>query len=167
VTVIGYPAYERVVKKGQAYVPAFSATDRDATVRFGVRIALKSLYIAVSYLGRSFDYLGYPAQHGVGFGIDKLPDLDRPLSIYGSVHYYPSIAGRYAGPTSTLLGSLSGATFDWSYRVVRDELGAAYVFKRTPFFIEAGAFGDRGSGKVNAPADFQHDSFLVGAGLHI
>jgi hypothetical protein len=111
--------------------------------------------------------LGYPAQHGVGFGIDKLPDLDRQLSVYGSWHYYPSVDGRYTGPTSTLLGSLSGATFDWSYHVLRYELGAAYALKHTPFFVEAGTFGDRGNGKVNAPADFQHDSFLIGAGLHI
>jgi hypothetical protein len=166
VTVIGHGAYEQVIGKGQAYVPAFTAQDRDYDARLGLKIAAPRVYIAASYLWRNFDYLGYPTQHGFGFGIDKLPDLDRPLSVYGSLYYYPSVSGTYTGPTSTLLGSLSGATFAWQYRVVKYEIGVTYDLRHTPVFVQAGWLGDKGTGKFNAPSDYSHNALFVGGGVH-
>ena len=166
VTVIGHGAYEQVIGKGQAYVPAFTAQDRDYDARLGLKVASPRVFVAVSYLWRSFDYLGYPTQHGIGFGLDKLPDLDTPLSVYGSVYYYPSIEGTYTGPTSALLGTLSGATFGWQYRVVKYEIGVTYALRRTPLFLEAGWLGDKGTGKLNAPSDYSHNASMLGGGLH-
>jgi hypothetical protein len=167
VTVIGHGAYEHVLGKGQAYVPAFTAQDRDFDARLGLRVASPRVYIAASYLWRSFDYLGYPTQHGVGFGIEKLPDLSEPFSVYGSVYDYPSVSGTYTGPTSTLLGTLSGATFVWQYRVVKYEIGLTYSPRGTPLFLEAGWLGDKGTGKLNAPADYSHTALFLGAGVHL
>ncbi len=136
-------------------------------MRLGLRIASPRIYVAASYLWRSFDYLGYPTQHGVGFGLDKLPDLDWPLSLFGNIFYYPSVSGSYTGPTSTLLGSLSGATFAWQYRVLTYEIGGTYAIGHSPIFIDAGFLGDRGTAKLNAPANFTHASLFVGGGLHL
>jgi hypothetical protein len=166
VTVIGYGAYQQVIGKGQAYVPAFTAQDRDYDARIGFKVASPRVYVAASYLWRSFDYLGYPTQHGLGFGIDKLPDLDQPLSLYGGIYYYPSVDGTYYGPTSTLLGTLSGAIFGWQYRLVKYEIGVTYAIRRTPIFIEGGWLGDKGTGKLNAPGDYSHNSAFVGGGVH-
>lgn len=167
VTVIGHGAYEQVIGKGQAYVPAFVAQDRDYDARLGLRVASPRIYVAASYLWRTFDYLGYPTQHGLGFGLEKLPDLDRPLSWYGSAYYYPSVSGNYTGPTSALLGTLSGAAFQWQYRVLKYEIGATYSLAHSPIFLEAGWLGDRGTGKLNAPSDYNHNAVFVGGGLHI
>lgn len=167
VTVIGHGAYEQVIGKGQAYVPAFVAQDRDYDARLGVRVASPRLYIAASYLWRTFDYLGYPTQRGLGFGLEKLPDLDQPLSWYGSAYYYPSVSGNYTGPTSVLLGSLSGAAFEWQYRVLKYEIGATYSLGQGPLFLEAGWLGDRGTGKLNAPSDYNHNALFLGGGLHL
>jgi hypothetical protein len=167
VTVIGHGAYEQGIGKGQAYVPAFRAQDRDYDARLGLKVASPRMYIAASYLWRRFDYLGYPTQHGFGFGLDKLPDLDDPLSIYGSLYYYPSVNGTYSGPTSTLLGALSGATFAWQYRLLKYEIGVTYRIGRSPLFVEAGWLGDKGTGKLNAPSDYSHNALFLGGGLHL
>lgn len=167
VTVIGHGAYEQLIGKGQAYVPAFTAQDRDYDARLGLRIATPRIYVAASYLWRTFDYLGYPTQTGLGFGLEKLPDLDRPLSIYGSAYYYPSVSGNYTGPTSVLLGPLSGAAFRWQYRILKYEIGATYSLGHSPLFLEAGWLGDRGMGKLNAPSDYNHNAIFLGGGVHI
>ena|SRR5450755_1289920 len=92
--------------------------------------------------------------------------LNDPLSIYGSADYYPSVSGTYTGPTSTLLGSLSGATFTSQYRVLAYEIGLTYSIRRTPLFLEAGWLGDKGTGKLNAPSDYSHNAFFVGGDVH-
>jgi hypothetical protein len=166
VTVIGHGAYEAAVGAGQAYVPSFIARDRDYDVRVGLKLASPRVYVAASYLWRNFDYLGYPTQHGLGLGLEKLPDLDRPFSVYGNAYFYPTVSGTYTGPTSTYLGSLSGATFAWQYRVLKYEAGATYALGQSPFFVEAGFIGDAGSGKENAPANYTHSAIDLGAGLH-
>jgi hypothetical protein len=167
VTVIGHSAYEAALGSGQAYVPNFTAFDRDDDARIGVKVLSPRIYLAASYLWRNPDYLGYPNQHGIGFGLDKLPDLDQPFSIYGSVYYYPSVSGTYTGPTSIYLGALSGAQFTLQYRVLKYEIGLAYSIRGTPLFIEAGFLGDSGSQKQNTPASFTHNAIDVGGGLHL
>jgi hypothetical protein len=166
VTVIGHGAYEAAIGAGQAYVPSFVAQDRDYDARVGLKVASPGVYAAASYLWRHFDYLGYPMQHGLGLGIEKLPDLDQSLSLYGSAYYYPSVSGTYTGPTSTYLGTLSGATFAWQYRVLKYEAGVTYALGGSPFFVEAGFLGDAGSGKENAPSNYAHTVIDLGGGLH-
>ncbi len=82
---------------GATYVPGFRATDTDIDGRFGLKVVDPRIYVGVGYLSRSENY-GYPRQGGVGFGIEKLPDLDQPFSVYGSVWYYPNVSASL--PTS-------------------------------------------------------------------
>ena len=93
VTVIG--AY------GQTAVPSFTARDTDFDGRLGLKIAEPRIYIGVGYLHREENY-GYPKQNGFGFGAEKLPDLDQPLSVYGSIWYYPSISGNFTFPAGAV-----------------------------------------------------------------
>jgi Copper amine oxidase N-terminal domain len=166
VTVIGSAAYQAVTGSGQAYVPAFTAQDRDFDVSLGYKIADPRIYLAPSYYWRTYNYLGYPTLQGLGFGVEKLADTDQPWSLYGSAYFYPSVKGNYTGPTTPLLGSLSGATFDLQYRVIRYAIGGTYNFGTTPLYADVGFLGDQGFNKNNAPSDFTHSGAYVGLGLH-
>ena len=84
VTVIG--------DNGAAFVPAFNARDYDLDARVGLRVLQPRIYIGVGYIWRG-NNAGYPSVNGVGFGLEKLPDMNRPFSFYGSAYYYPSVKG--------------------------------------------------------------------------
>jgi hypothetical protein len=167
VTVIGNLAYQSLVGVGQAYVPAFTAQDRDFDVRLGLKVADPRIYLAAGYYWREYNYLGYPNLSGFGFGIEKQPDLNDRLSLYGSAYFYPSVKGNYTGPTSVLLGPLSGATFNLEYSVIRYRLGLTYGISSMPLFVDLGFLGDKGFMKQNAPSDFSHTGFYGGLGFHI
>jgi hypothetical protein len=167
VTVIGFQAYQAAVGSGQAYVPSFTAQDKDVDARLGLRVAEPRIYLAAGYYWRSYNYLGYPNLRGLGFGIEKLPDLDQPFSLYGSAYLYPDVKGSYKGPTSVLLGPLSGASFSLEYRVIKYEIGGTYNIGTSPFYVDFGLLGDKGYGVTNAPADFTHTGGYAGLGLHI
>lgn len=133
---------------GQTFVPTFNARDSDFDVRWGLKVADPRLYVGVGYLWRTTNY-GYPKQNGLGFGAEKLPDLDQPFSIYGSLWYYPSVSG-------------SGL----AYRILKYDIGGTYNFGSTPLYLDFGYLGDQGRNKTNAPSDFSHNGPHVGLGIH-
>jgi hypothetical protein len=167
VNVIGTLQYQAAIGLGQAYVPAFTPQDRDVDVHLGFKVADPRIYLAAGYYWREYNYLAYPTLNGAGFGIEKLADVDQPFSLYGSAYFYPTVKGNYTGPTSVLLGPLSGATFSLEYRVIKYRIGGSYNVGTSPFFVDLGFLGDKGFGKTNAPSDFTHTGFYAGLGLHI
>jgi hypothetical protein len=157
----GEPGCVTIIGGGaQFYVPPFSPKDNDVDGRLGLKVLDPRVYIGVSYLGRWTNY-GYPRQSGVGFGAEKLPDLDQPFSVYGSAYYYPQIKGTCTAPSPCGAGP-----FDLEYRIFRYEVGATYSIQGTPIFIEGGWIGDNGKNKLNAPSDFSHNAGYVGVGIH-
>jgi len=147
---------------GQTYVPAFTAQENNADVRLGLKVADPRIYIGVGYMMHTTNY-GYPQQKGVGFGLEKLPDLDQAFSIYGSAWYYPSVSGTYTVQS----GPQSGTSFNLAYRVLRYQIGATIGFGRSfPLFLDLGFIGDRGNNKTNAPSDYTHGGAYVGLGIH-
>jgi hypothetical protein len=144
VTVIGPSG------SGQTFVPSFTARDTDLDLRWGLKIADPRIYVGVGYIWRSTNY-GYPKQNGFGFGAEKLPDLDQPFSIYGSLWYYPNV---------------KGSSPDLEYRIYKYDIGGTYNFGSSPVYLDFGYLGDRGSNKNNAPADFTHNGPHVGLGVH-
>ena len=139
----------------QTFVPAFSARDTDVDARLGVRVLNPRVYIGVGYLWRSTNY-GYPNMNGVGFGIEKLPDLNAPLSFFGSFWYYPDIHGNYSNPVVS-------ATV--AYNMYKYQIGADYVVGNSPVFIEAGWMGDNLSVKQGAPIGVTDNGPFVGLGI--
>lgn len=135
---------------GQTFIPAFTARESDLDVRWGLKIADPRIYVGVGYLWRSTDY-GYPRQRGLGFGAEKLPDLDQPFSIYGSLWFYPNVKGT--GP-------------ELAYRVLKYDVGGTYNFGNSPLYLDFGYLGDQGRNKTNAPSDYNHNGPHVGLGLH-
>ena len=145
---------------GQTFVTAFTAKDTDVDGRLGLKVADPRIYIGVGYMYRTTNY-GYPKQNGVGFGLEKLPDLDHTFSVYGSAYYYPNVKGTCD------TGVCPTGPYDLSYRIFKYQIGGAINFG-TPagVFLDFGWLGDQGRNKLNAPADFTHNGPYVGLGLH-
>ncbi|MGC1985274.1 MAG: copper amine oxidase N-terminal domain-containing protein, partial [Candidatus Cybelea sp.] len=83
---------------GQGSSPVQTNTqldDQNVDARLAVRVLNPRVYIGVGYMWVSGNY-GYPNMNGVGFGLEKLPDLNHALSVFGSVWYYPDINGTYS-----------------------------------------------------------------------
>jgi len=152
-----------ITQVGQVYVPVFEALDTDVDARLGIKIANPRVYAAVGYLWRNSNYEGSGSpnqQHGIGFGLEKLPDLDQMFSVYANAYYFPSVSTG-----NQFLGGSAG-TGQIQYRVFKYALGATLDLGRSPFFLDFGLLGDRGTNVKNAPANFQHSGLYAGGGLH-
>jgi hypothetical protein len=141
---------------GSTFVPAFTAKDTDMDARFGLKVADPRIYVGVGYLWRSSNY-GYPRINGVGFGAEKLPDLDQPLSIYGSAYYYPNAKGTFTDP--------SGVDYQLAYNFLKYQVGINYVIGKGPIFIDLGYEGIRGTNKTNAPVNLSENGPYAGLGI--
>jgi len=133
----------------QTFVPSFDPRETDIDGRLGIGIANPNVYLVASYDTRWTNY-GYPTLRGVGGGLEKVADYSQPFSFFGSILYYPQV----------------GAGTTLQYRILKYEAGITANVPKTPVFVEGGYLGDRGNGKVNAPSNFQHQSFFAGLGLH-
>ncbi len=149
--------------QGQVYVPSFTARDDDFDGRFALKIADPRIYIGIGYLFRNTNYEGgafETQQHGFGFGVEKLPDLDEPFSIYGSIYFYPFVttnAAQYLG--NGVFGSVQ-------YRILRYAIGGTFDFGNSPLYLDVGFAGDRVDVKENAPVAQTHNGPYAGLGIH-
>lgn len=144
----------------QTYVPAFKARDSDVDVRVGIRVINPRIYIGAGYLWRSTNY-GYPNMNGVGVGIEKLPDLNMPLSFFGSFWYYPNIKGNIT--TGNQFGV--STNFSLAYNLYKYQVGVDYVIGNSPVFIDLGWMGDSLTNKTNAPIGSTANGPFVGLGI--
>jgi hypothetical protein len=140
---------------GPVFVPAFTAIDTDLDARFALKVVDPRIYIGVGYLTRAENY-GYPRQNSLGFGIEKLPDLDQRFSLFGSAWYYPNVKANIAQ------GS-------FAYQDLKYEVGGSLTllkFSGDGLFLEGGFLGDsyRVKGSL-APSDSQHNGPYVGLGV--
>ncbi len=166
VTVIGYQQTQAFNGLGQAYVPAFKATENSFDAKLGFKIADPRVYLAVAGFFKHYNYLGYPNTSGLGVGLEKLPDLDQPFSLYASGYYYPGVNGNYTYPTSVYLGPLSGQTIHLGYATLTYQGGATVDIAGTPAFLDVGYQGQHSVGRQNAPASTTITAPYVGLGLH-
>jgi len=148
---------------GSVWVPQFQAIDGNASARLGVQVANPRIYVAGSYLVTSNNY-GYPRFHGFGFGIEKLPDLDKSLSLFGSAYYYPQLQGSYTDGTT-------GVNYNVQYRFLQYQAGLAYsvpfdLFKNTGVFVEAGFMGNNSNNKQFLPGNGHQAGAFAGIGIH-
>lgn len=142
---------------GTTFVPAFTARDWDSDVQFGARIAQPRIYAGVAFRF-SWNSYGYPFMSGIGFGAEKLPDLDQPISAYGSAWYYPFVEGMY---TAT-----SHARYRFAYHVLKYKLGLTYRIRQSPIFVDAGWLGDDGTtASSNDPSPYSYNGLYVGLGV--
>ncbi len=152
-----------IASQGQAYVPSFEARDDDFDGRFGLKVAEPRIYIGLGYLFRNTNYEGgfFPTQiHGLGGGIEKLPDLDHKFSIYGSAYYYP------AATTNGNQDQGDGTFGAVQYRILKYGIGGTFDLGKSPVYLDLGYLGDRYFVKQNAPIDQLHTGPYAGLGIH-
>lgn len=142
---------------GSLWVPQFQAIDSDASARVGIKVADPRIYLAAAYLFTSTNY-GYPRMSGVGFGAEKLPDLDKPLSLFGSVYYYPQVQGNFTDG--------SGTTYNVEDRFLQYQAGLAYSVMKNGIFIEGGFMGNNTNNKQFLPSNGHHAGAFAGIGIH-
>jgi hypothetical protein len=143
---------------GSNWVPQFQAIDGDAGARLGVQFANPRLYIAASYITTSSNY-GYPHFHGFGGGLEKLPDLDKKISLFGSAYYYPQLQGSFTDQF--------GNSFAVSYRFLQYQAGVTFSpDPKSGFFIEGGFMGNSINNKNNYPGNGHESGGFAGIGYH-
>ena len=145
------------------WVPQFQARDGDVSARIGVQVANPRIYVAGAYLISSNNY-GYPNFHGFGFGIEKLPDLDKTISFFGSAYYYPQLQGGFTDGTS-------GITYNVQQRFLQYQAGLALsvpfsFFKNSGVFIEGGFMGNNSNNKQFLPGNGHESGGFGGIGIH-
>jgi hypothetical protein len=144
---------------GSVWVPQFQAIDGDAGARLGVQLANPRIYVAASYVTTSSNY-GYPHFHGFGGGLEKLPDLDKTFSLFGSAYYYPQLQGGFTDPTS-------GTGYEVTYRFLQYQAGVTFSPNpKSGFFLEAGFMGNNISNKNNYPGNGHESGGFGGIGFH-
>ena len=148
----------------QTFVPAFTVRDYQGDARLGLKVLDPKIYIGVGYLWQSGNY-GYPRLSNVGFGVEKLPDLEQNgFTWFGSAYYYPNVKGTFTGCIT--LGCTTPTSNELSYNILRYDIGGAFTFgPNVPLYIEFGFLGDNGKNKTNAPSDYSHNGPYVGLGL--
>ena len=166
VTVVGAPGTVAFNGLGQAYVPSFYAKEDDAEVHFALKVADPRVYVGVGGFFKHYNYLGYPSLSGFGGGVEKIPDFDDPISVFGSAWYYPVVSGNYTYPTSVFLGPLSGSQAKLSYSVLTYQAGATIDLGNSPLYIDLGYGGEQFHAKTNAPSNTSYNSPFAGLGLH-
>ncbi|HXP93900.1 MAG TPA: copper amine oxidase N-terminal domain-containing protein [Candidatus Binatia bacterium] len=164
----------------QVFIPGFLNQEQDIDLRFGFRVLQPRIYIGIGYLWNLNNTLpqiikanpgfggglatGYPTVSGVGFGLEKLPDLDQIVSVFGNAWYYPNIQGNVSYLAAP--GATTFTTTPLSYGEIKYTAGFTFSPQGMPFFIELGYMGDQGWKKASAPSNYSHGGGFVGLGLH-
>ncbi|MHB8146935.1 MAG: copper amine oxidase N-terminal domain-containing protein [Vulcanimicrobiaceae bacterium] len=149
---------------GTAVTPVFLGRQNSIDGRLEYQVASPRVYVGIGYIRTSNNY-GYPQLSGVGFGIEKLPDLRPGLSVYGSAFYYPSASGNYTvtSPTS----SNYGTSYRQQYRITKYDVGLALVLKHSPVYLYGGFAADQYAVKENAPIGQTHNGPYIGLGVKL
>ncbi|MEO9170466.1 MAG: copper amine oxidase N-terminal domain-containing protein [Candidatus Baltobacteraceae bacterium] len=148
----------------QTSVPAFQVRSYDFDGRLGIKVANPRIYVGIGYIWKA-NNAGYPRLSNIGFGIEKLPDLDRPFSLYGSVWYYGNAKGNFTVPTSVPPTLDSGTSYQLGYNILKAQFGLTYSFQGSPLFVDAGVLGDSLKNRSNAPADGSQFGPYIGLGI--
>ena len=115
-------------------------------------------YIASASRTEFNDY-GYPRlKADFGVGLERLPDVNRPFSVFASVYYFPELGGKYGLP--------NGSDLRLRYKLISYEGGLDVTIPKSPFFFEVGAMSERYIVKENAPSDISRKALNLGFGLH-
>jgi uncharacterized protein YjbI with pentapeptide repeats len=149
--------------RAQEYVAPFNGIDTDIDLRAALKI-LPHVYAGAGFYLKHYSYLGYPNVRGAGIGISKVPDLDKQLSLFASVWYYPAVNGKYTYPVSPYLGPLSGQTVPFGYSVLKYRAGATFWLNATSLFLEAGWAGEVFNPTINAPGGTWTEGSFFGIG---
>ncbi|MGA8574682.1 MAG: hypothetical protein WB609_03205, partial [Candidatus Cybelea sp.] len=142
--------------------------DQDVDLRLAVRVLQPRIYVGVGYIWVANNY-GYPNLNGLGFGGEKLPDLNHTFSFFGSVWYYPSVNGTATFNIENPYPSTGFTTHSLplQYDILKYQAGITLALGNTPLFVEGGWMGDSWSNKQNAPINRSYNGPFAGIGLRL
>jgi hypothetical protein len=140
--------------------------DQDVDARLAVRVLNPRVYVGVGYLWVANNY-GYPNLNGLGFGGEKLPDLNHVFSFFGSVWYYPSVNGTASYGIENPFPSTGFTTHSSAlqYNILKYQAGVTIGIGNTPIFVEGGWMGDSWTNKQNAPINRSYNGPFAGLGF--
>jgi hypothetical protein len=148
---------------GYGYVNSFNARDEELSGRLGVQVLNPRVYLAGAYIERTNNY-GSPWLRGAGFGIEKLPDLEKSFSYFASYYYFPQLQGGQFDPST-------GVKYDEEYLMHQYQAGIVVnapfgIAKNTGVFFELGYEGDSLINKQFAPGNVWQSGGFAGIGIH-
>ncbi|MGH7660040.1 MAG: copper amine oxidase N-terminal domain-containing protein [Vulcanimicrobiaceae bacterium] len=147
-------------RAGSVAYPAFNGWDNIADFEIGMRVMQPRVYFVEGYAWGWSSY-GYPTTYGLGYGFEKLPDLDKSSSFIARAWYSGRMKGFYGPYTSTVGTSVPGGML--AYRVSKWMLG--YEFNSTKHvFWELGVQGEHWSPSIAAPGGRNMVGEFVGLG---
>jgi Copper amine oxidase N-terminal domain len=140
------------------FVPAFVSRDTFTELHLGYKVFDPRVYVGIAWEFNAHNN-GYPDLTGVGFGAEKLPDLDQVISWYGSYYYYPNTRGTYSG---------FGQSLPIQYSLQTYKIGGTWTFtKNSPLWFDLGYEGNRGNAKANAVTPgYTHNGLYAGLGFN-
>ncbi len=144
---------------GSTAVQSFTVSNYLGAAHLGINFFFPHVFMDIGYLWIG-NNAGYPSIKGQGTGLEVVPNLDHPFSVYGNWTYYGNVSGT-TSPSFT-----GGNAIKFAYIVTRYDLGATYSFQNIPLFIEAGYKGDAWHARFNAPSSVTDGGPYVGLGLH-
>jgi hypothetical protein len=149
VTVVG--------NNGSSFVPAETFRDTFTELHAGYKVFDPRVYVGIGWDFNAYNN-GYPNMTGIGFGAEKLPDLDQQISWYGSYYYYPNTRGTFSG---------LGQSLPMQYSLQTYKVGGTLTFsKGSPLFFEIGYAGNRGNAKANSVTPgYTHNGLYAGFGF--
>ena len=149
--------------QGQTFVPSFQARNDDFEGKLAIKVADPRVYVGIGYLFRNTNYEGGALEsqmHGLGGGLEKLPDVGQRFSLYGSVFFYPNASTNGAQ-------DLSGNTLgDVQYKILKYRVGATFDFGKSPVFIDLGFLGINEQSKLNTTGGATYSGPYGGLGIH-
>jgi hypothetical protein len=147
---------------GYAFTPEFVARQSTLDGRIEYEVARPRIYVGLSYIHTANNY-GYPQLNGVGFGVEKLPELRSGVSFFGSAFYYPNASGTYTinNPASPN----NGVSYRQQYAITKYDIGLALSARRFPVYLYGGFSGDEYNAKAFAPINQIHDGPYIGLGV--
>ncbi|HTW83911.1 MAG TPA: copper amine oxidase N-terminal domain-containing protein [Candidatus Sulfotelmatobacter sp.] len=149
---------------GYAFTPEFVARQSTLDGRIEYQVAAPRIYVGIGYLHTANNY-GYPQLNGVGFGVEKLPELRTGVSFFGSAFYYPSATGTYtiSNPASPNVG----ISYRQQYAITKYDVGLALVANHFPVYLYGGFSGDEYRARAYAPINQLHDGPYAGLGVKL
>jgi hypothetical protein len=146
-----------------AFVPGFNGVDQNLSGDFGLRIMQPRVYFIEGYMSQWNNY-GYPRIGGIGFGLEKLPDLDKTWTYYGKWWYGQAIKGHYGPYTANSVLYPGGSL---SYHVNKWDAGLNWNLAAgaSPLFLDAGYAGEGWHANLGAPSNRMEYGPYVGVGV--
>jgi len=141
-------------------VPYFIGREDDLNVNLGIRVAQPRIYFIEGYYWGGNNW-GYPPVHGLGYGLEKLPDLNQPLSITARFWYSSSVKGPF-GPNTVMATTYPAGTV--SYRVYQTLIGGDWDCCNH-IFVDFGFQAQKWDAIANAPASRYEDGPYLGLGV--